>query len=204
MKHQHCVCEEDRSDWRRGRYEPGEPPEAEKAIDRDGTNRGDLRAKPVRPQRTTTKLTPPARHSSVSQAVVEPKTRRTPRTSSGGKVVGAAGYFPSLQTLNFRKGHMTRRVAGWALHVAIFRRRARLCAIAVGAGECVHRHTGATGVASVAKMNCADHGGIHRAEGRAVYSNFGQSSCATSCHSSPPLRPLPKPAALPVSLQKAR
>jgi hypothetical protein len=55
--------------------------------------------------------------------VGNPKTRRTPRTS-GGKVFGAAGYFPSLQIFDFRKGHMTLRVAGWAFHEAIFRRRA--------------------------------------------------------------------------------
>ena len=79
-------------------------------------------------------------------------------------MVGAAGYFPTLEILNFRKSHMTRRVAGWALHIAIYRRGARLCAIAVGSGECVHRYTSAAAAAPVAKMNCADHGWINRAE----------------------------------------
>ncbi len=28
-KHDHCGCDADQSDWRRGRYEPAEPPESE-------------------------------------------------------------------------------------------------------------------------------------------------------------------------------
>ena len=65
-------------------------------------------------------------------------------------MAGATGCYPSLQALNFRKSHIARRVAFGALHVAIYRRSARLRVIAVGAGERVHRHTSATGVASVA------------------------------------------------------
>jgi hypothetical protein len=32
--HEHCTCDEERADWRRGRYEPAEPPEAEQAVRR--------------------------------------------------------------------------------------------------------------------------------------------------------------------------
>ncbi len=51
MKHAHCMCEDDHADFRRGRYEPAERPEAEHAVARE-------REKPaaVQPVRRATRL----------------------------------------------------------------------------------------------------------------------------------------------------